>query len=135
MKIIFKKELFEKMKNHAVKESPNESCGIIAGTGEIAQKIYEMANTSQNPQTCYFMAPKEQLKIFKEMRKEGLELLGIYHSHINLPAYPSKRDVDLANYPDAFYVIIRVDEKEVKEIRAFKIMEGKIEEAEIYVEE
>jgi len=135
MKVIFKKDFVEKIISHAVKESPNECCGIIAGTGEMVKKIYEMSNTSQNPQTCYFMDPKEQLKIFKEMRKEGLELLGIYHSHINLPAYPSKRDVELANYPDAFYVIIRVDGKEVKEIRAFKIREGKIEEAEIYVEE
>ncbi len=135
MKMVLKKEVFERMKAHSIREYPNEACGIIGGNGEMAKKVYEMSNISQSPQTCYFMDPKEQLKVFKELRKEGLELVGIYHSHINAPAYPSKRDIELANYPDVFYLILRLEEKEVKEIRAFKIKEGKIEEAELNVEE
>ncbi|MCM8787422.1 MAG: Mov34/MPN/PAD-1 family protein, partial [Candidatus Omnitrophica bacterium] len=103
------------------------------------KKVYKMTNVSENPETCYFMNPEEQLKVFKEMRKLGLEMIGIYHSHANSPAYPSQRDCELAFYPEADYLIISCSFNIQRsmfnepEVRAFKITEGKIQEEKIII--
>lgn len=100
---------------------------------KIVTKVYKMVNTSENPETCYFMEPTEQLKVFKEMRHLRIEMLGIYHSHSQTPAYPSQRDCEMAFYPEASYVIISLKDFNKPEVRAFKIIEGKIEEEKIVV--
>ena len=100
---------------------------------KIVSKVYKMTNTSDNPETCYFMKPEEQLKVFKEMRQSGIEMLGIYHSHSQSPAYPSQRDCEMAFYPEVDYVIISLKDYNNPEIRAFKIIEGKIDEEKIII--
>jgi proteasome lid subunit RPN8/RPN11 len=81
-----KKEIREAIIEHAQREYPKEACGILAGRIDQRSpvkvyqitRIYKMANVSENPQTCYFIEPKEQLRVFKEMRHQELELVGIY---------------------------------------------------------
>lgn len=110
---------------------PKEACGILAGKNGKAEKVYCMANVSEDPMHCYFMDPKEQLSVFKEMRNNGQELLGIYHSHAYVDAYPSKRDIELAYYPEASYIIVSFKDTDNPSVRSFKIMDGKIEEEKI----
>ena len=57
----------------------------------------------------------------KKMREADEELFAIYHSHPAAPATPSITDLELAAYPDAFYLIISLSTKGVLEMRAFKI--------------
>jgi proteasome lid subunit RPN8/RPN11 len=96
---------------------------------KIVSKVYKMTNASESPETCYFMKPEQQLKVFKEMRQLGIEMLGIYHSHPSGPTYPSQKDVEMAFYPEVDYVIVSLKDFNNPEIRAFKITEGKIEES------
>ncbi len=101
------------------------------------KKIYKMKNISEVPESCYFMSPEEQFKVFKEIRGENLELVAIYHSHTNSPAYPSKRDVELAFYPEVVYLIISMINFNEPEIRGFKIQQeiNKIDEVTIKVKD
>lgn len=114
--------------NHVGEDAKREVCGILAGQGDKIAKIYKMRNTAETPALCYFMDPKEQFKVMKEMRAAGQEMLAIYHSHVESESYPSKTDVELAYYPEAFYVIISP-----KGMRAFRIVENKITEEEIKI--
>ena len=41
-----------------------------------------------------------------EIDDEGLDLVGIYHSHVSSPAYPSRTDAEQAFWPEAIYVIV-----------------------------
>lgn len=79
------------------------------------------------------MDPKEQFSAMKEMRREGLDMVAIYHSHPGSPAYPSAKDVSLAFYPDSLYIIAGLSDKDRPEVRAFEIVEGKVSEAQIEV--
>ena len=97
--------IFQKMINHALRESPLECCGILAGKGRTVRRLYEMMNRDSST-TTYRVAPEEQLKVFSEMEKEGLDMLAIYHSHPDTIPFPSVSDVRLAFYPDVVYVII-----------------------------
>lgn len=133
--IYLEKKYLQEIVEHCKGEYPKESCGIIAGKEKRVTKIYRMKNVSENPEICYFMEPKEQIKIFKEMRQLETELIGIYHSHSNSPAYPSQRDIDLAHYAEASYIIISLKDFNNPEVRAFKIKDGEIEEEKIIISE
>lgn len=130
--LILKEKLFEQILRQCNSELPNEACGILAGKGGRVEKAYEMVNTDKSPST-FFMDAEEQLKIMKEMRNLGLEMAGIYHSHVASPAYPSSHDLELAFYPDTSYVIVSLKDRENPKIKSFKITEGKITEEEIKI--
>lgn len=127
-----KKEFFEQIVKHCIMEFPNEACGILAGREGIVKKAYPMVNTDKSPQS-FLMDPKEQLKVNKEMRALGLEMLGIYHSHVASAAYPSGHDVEMAFYPDVFYVIFSLQDKDNPLARAFKIQDSRITEEELRI--
>ena len=131
--LTLKKDLLEKIFKQIKEEFPNESCGILAGKNDRAEKVYEMTNTDKSPAT-YFMDAKEQLLVMKDMRNLGLEMVGIYHSHVASPAYPSAHDVELTFYPEVSYVIISLKDKDNPTVRSFKIEEGKIAEEEVKIE-
>lgn len=139
MLYLSKKQL-EELVEHSKRESPNEACGILAGKTCVEQnqgdkkvdKIYQMTNVKPSPQT-FFMDSKEQLKVMKEIRNLGLEMVGIYHSHLETEAYPSAHDVELAFYPEASFVIVSIKDKDNPSIRSFKIIEEKISEEEVKI--
>ena len=113
--------------HHAKIEYPNEACGILAGTDNAVLKVYQMTNVNNSPDS-YFMIPKEQLRVMKDIRQLNYEFIGIYHSHPNTEAYPSKRDVDMAYYPEAVYVIISLKDRDKPDVKAFRIIDGNIKE-------
>src|SRR3989304_365429 len=100
--LVLQKDSLQTIVVQCKKELPNEACGILAGKDKTVKKVYSMTNTDRSPST-FFMDAKQQLKVMKEIRNLGLEMLGIYHSHVASLAYPSARDVELAYYPEVSY--------------------------------
>lgn len=127
-----KRELFVQIVKHCKEELPDEACGILAGKGSSVEKAYEMVNADKSPEN-FIMDPAEQLKVMKELRNLGLEMVGIYHSHVASEAYPSARDIELAFYPEARYCIVTLKDKDNPRMRAFRIKEGKISEEEVSI--
>lgn len=128
-----KKLHLSEMVQHCQKDYPNEACGILAGKEGKVEKIYRMVNADKSAKT-FLMDPREQLKVMKEIRSLGLEMVGIYHSHPETAAYPSAHDVALAYYPDASYVIVSLKDKDKPNIRLFKIVEEVITEEALKIE-
>ena len=127
------KNQVDELIKHSKREFPNEACGILAGKEGKVEKIYRMVNADKSAKT-FLMDPREQLKVMKEIRSLGLEMVGIYHSHPETAAYPSAHDVALAYYPDASYVIVSLKDKDNPNIRLFKIVEGVITEETLKIE-
>jgi len=126
----------EAMIEHARQEFPNECCGLLAGLQGRVELLLRGQNVDHSPYT-YHLDPKEQLQLFKEMDARGLDLLGIYHSHTQSAAYPSRTDVAQAYYPDAAYVIVSLREPDAVadavDVRSFRIRDGLITEEELLV--
>ena len=122
----------EEMIRHARREYPNEACGLLAGKDGRVEKVYQMTNAEHSPVT-YRLDPEEQYRTFTEIEEEGWELLAIYHSHSHSPAYPSATDLELAFYPDSLYLIISLADRARPTIRAFRIVEGVIEEESVEI--
>ncbi len=91
-----------------------------------------MTNADHSPVT-YRLDPEEQFRAFTEIEDKGWELLAIYHSHSHSPAYPSATDLELAFYPDALYLIISLADRDRPTIRAFRIVEGMVEEERVEI--
>ena len=122
-----RKQIVERMVGEAKRTPAEECCGLLAGReGEITE-IFPATNALASA-TEFEIAPEELFRIFRAMRETGLEHLGIYHSHPQGPEVPSPRDVAQAFYPEAAYFVIW------KEVRAFAIRDGKVDELEIKVE-
>jgi [CysO sulfur-carrier protein]-S-L-cysteine hydrolase len=114
------KQFYDAMIEQALTEYPNECCGLLAGKHGRVSRIYKMTNTQHSP-INYLMDPREQFAAFKDLRKKGLELLAIYHSHPHTQAYPSKTDVRLAYYPEAAYLIFSLADKTKPVLNAYRI--------------
>jgi proteasome lid subunit RPN8/RPN11 len=120
-------DLIDEMVAHAREDLPNECCGIVAANDGRAVKVFKAANAEASP-VRYGLDPREQYKIMMEIDREGWTLGGIYHSHTRSPAYPSQTDVNLAFYPDAIYLIVSLQDAHQPDVRAFRILDGEIEE-------
>ena len=124
-------EHISRLIKEAKRAYPNEACGILAGgKDQRIEAVYPLTNIEPSSAT-YFADPKEQVQVMKQLREEGREIVGIYHSHPDGEAYPSERDVELALWPDSFYLIISLKDMDEPVIKAFRIRKGKIKEEEI----
>jgi len=104
-----------------------ECCGLLAGSDGIITGIFPATNALASP-TSYDVAPKELFQLFRRMREEGLEHLGIYHSHPATENVPSPRDIELAAYPNEAYFIISLLPAAPQPVRAFSIRGGQVRE-------
>jgi [CysO sulfur-carrier protein]-S-L-cysteine hydrolase len=112
---------------HARAEAPRECCGVIAGRDGRPTRLYRLTN--QEPGVDRYLIDDEQLyRVYREIEDGGDELLAIYHSHPVSPAYPSKTDVALAFWQDAYYVICSLEQPDAPVLRAFRIVDERITE-------
>lgn len=125
---VFFKEIVE----HGLREFPNEACGLIASSDGVPVKVYAMRNADASP-ASYRLDGKEQLRVFDEIDAGGWELYGIYHTHTHSEAYPSDTDQHLAFYPDTWYLILSLTDRDNPVLRAFRINDSEIEEEELTV--
>jgi [CysO sulfur-carrier protein]-S-L-cysteine hydrolase len=112
--------------------STHERCGLLAGRDGTITTVLPACNVLASP-TTYEIAPQELFTIFRKIRAENLDLLGIYHSHPQTENIPSPKDVAHAYYPDAIYFIISPQSDAPKPIRAFRIRGGNFTELSIEV--
>jgi proteasome lid subunit RPN8/RPN11 len=125
-------EILEEMLRHARSELGLECCGLLAGLGGVITKIFPAKNSLASP-TAYEIAPQELFQLFRRMREEGLEHLGLYHSHLSGENVPSPRDIEQAYYPHEAYFIITLQPGAPHPVRAFSICDGHVEELEVGV--
>jgi proteasome lid subunit RPN8/RPN11 len=124
----------DEMIAHAREDDPNECCGIIAGKDGAATKLYRAINAEASPYR-YNVDPKDLLRIYRDLDEHGWDVLVIYHSHTHTEAYPSGTDIRLAAWPDAYYVLVSLQDKNNPVVRAFTIHDGKVEEEELRIGE
>lgn len=129
--VTFRNEQIQEIIAHAQAEAPLEAGGLLAGSGATIERVYPMENTDRS-ETSFLLNPEEQYRVFVEIEELGYELAGIYHSHPHSDAYPSARDMEMAYYPEAVYVIVSLAGPH-PEIRAFRIRDGVASEEEITV--
>lgn len=117
---------YKKILEYAVKELPNEACGLIAGVVEdgvkAVREVYLLTNVDASREH-FSMDPREQLDAVKDMRAKGFRQFGNWHSHPESPSRPSEEDKRLAHDPEADYLILSLQDREHPVLNAFRIKE------------
>jgi proteasome lid subunit RPN8/RPN11 len=127
------RRLFDELVAHARADAPNECCGMIASRDGEAVAVHRATNTAASP-LRYVIDGKEQYQIQTAIEDAGLDLGAIYHSHTRSAPEPSETDINLAFYPEALYVIVGVKD-EMPDVRAWRIVDGKVTPAPLEVVE
>jgi len=132
LKLEIPTNIFERMVAQAKALAPIETCGILAGKDNKAEKLFEMTN-ADNRSDHFMMEPKEQFTVVKNIRSADLEMLAIYHSHPETPARPSAEDIRLALTPDVIYVIVSLQDANDANVKGFLIENSTVTEVPVKV--
>lgn len=124
------KEQLQGMIAHAALHAPLEACGLLAGRDAKVEKILCVQNQAQSP-VRYVMDPIEQLHAFEWIDSNGMDLLGIFHSHPTGPETVSPTDIAEAAYAVVYIILARVDGE--WRARAFWIENGGFHEVSLQV--
>lgn len=124
-------ELRTGMVNHARQEAPRECCGVLIGHTGCPERFLPLRNVAVGNR-FYEIDPAQLIDLeFRVLPRDDSEIVAIYHSHPESPAYPSQTDIELAFWPEAIYLICSLEDAENPVIRGFQIREGNVSEAEL----
>jgi proteasome lid subunit RPN8/RPN11 len=111
----------EAMHRHALDGYPYEACGLLVGdpSSSKVMRFVPCTNVAESARV-YTIDPKEHLRAELAAERDGLEVIGVMHSHTHSEAYPSPTDVAQAVDPNWHYVIVTL-KREIPEARSFHI--------------
>lgn len=98
--------VLDEMIGYASNRVPLEACGLLAGKDDRVEGMIGVLNQAQSEER-FVMEPYEQLKAFQRIESNGLELLGIFHSHPAGPETASPADIDEAAYEVTHIILSR----------------------------
>ena len=125
--------LLDEVIAHARAEAPNECVGVIASRDGEAVAVHRATNAAASP-LRYEIDAKELFTLHEAIDSAGLDLGAIYHSHTRSAPEPSQTDINLAFYPEAVYIIVGLAGEEA-DVRAWRIVDGKVSETALEVED
>jgi proteasome lid subunit RPN8/RPN11 len=103
------------LRQHGEETYPHECCGVLLGRFEddgakTILRIARCGNTREDsPHNRYHIDPKELIRIQREGRERGEDIVGFYHSHPDHPARWSSTDLAEAHWFGCSYVITSVE--------------------------
>lgn len=126
------KAVYDELIRAAEASAPNEACGIVAGRGDCGTDFYAMTNADASP-VHFSMIPAEQFDAVRDIRKNGLSMLGIFHSHPLTPARMSDEDLHLALTPGVIHIIMSLASPDGPVIRGYEVDDEGTKEIEVTI--
>lgn len=160
------KQILDDLVAHARELDPYECCGFLAGTNNTVTRLYRIKNVvsldgaaqaasfddakiehlsrlspEERAEIAFIMDAQEMFQAVKDMRKQGLTLQVVYHSHPHDPARPSVTDIKIANEWEEnwsrlnltlpIYLLVSLMDKVRPDVRAYWIKNGSVSPASI----
>lgn len=119
------------MIGHVYDGYPLEACGLLVGRDNRVTRFVPCANTAASAR-IYAIDGRELLRAELAAQDDGLEIIGVVHSHTHSEPYPSPTDVAHAPDPGWHYVIVSL-KREAPETRSYRIVDGGIAEEPVAV--
>jgi [CysO sulfur-carrier protein]-S-L-cysteine hydrolase len=91
---------------------PNESCAFLLGLNDKVVKILPMRNIDESPVT-FSIEPAELLHAYNLAENEGVEVIGIFHSHPARP-WPSSTDIKFMEINPVIWLIYSTTQSQLK---------------------
>jgi [CysO sulfur-carrier protein]-S-L-cysteine hydrolase len=132
------RQLLDELVAHVLEDRANEICGVVAVEGDRpagsrrAVAVHRAANMYRSP-LRFEIEPMELFRLNTEIEDAGLELGGIYHSHVRSEPYPSQTDINYAaGWPGVEWIIVGLATREPL-VRSFLIEDGAVRDVELEV--
>jgi proteasome lid subunit RPN8/RPN11 len=121
--------IYGELQTHGEETYPHECCGVLLGKSEGGVNAVEAAVRAGNTRidsahNRYNIAPQELIKIQRQGRERGWDIVGFYHSHPDHPAQWSQTDFAEAHWLGCSYVITSVDHGVAKQTNSFRLSGG-----------
>jgi [CysO sulfur-carrier protein]-S-L-cysteine hydrolase len=108
-----------------IRALPNEGCGLLLGTVEgVVHEVVASSNVADSAKV-YEIDPIVLLQASRRADAEGLEVIGVFHSHTHSEAYPSPTDIRQAPDPTWHYVLISLRDSPA-DLQSFRIIDGEV---------
>ncbi len=126
------KPQFDELRAHGAETYPHECCGVLLGRMDddrrVVSEIVRCGNTREDrPQDRYHIDPRDLVRIQRQGRERGLDIVGFYHSHPDHPARWSQTDLAEAHWIGCSYVITSVEKGKAVTTNSFALL-GSTEE-------
>ena len=119
------------LRRHGEETYPNECCGVLLGRmdadgSRVVTSTARCGNTrTDSPENRYNIDPRELVRIQREGRERGEDIVGFYHSHPDHPAQWSQTDLTEAQLQFAGrYVITSVEKGKAAVTNSFLELSG-----------
>ncbi len=127
------RSLLDTIVEHAVRDAPNECCGVVAAREGDATAAHALENLAASP-FRFEIDGLTLMRVIDELEDAGEELGAIYHSHTRSAPYPSQTDVNFAAlWPGVEWLIVSVSKNDEPEVRSYIIEGGAIRDAELEI--
>jgi proteasome lid subunit RPN8/RPN11 len=118
---------YASLRRHGEETYPHECCGVLLGQmNEDGTRSVTTAARAGNTRTDsahnrYNIDPKELIRIQREGRERGEDIIGFYHSHPDHPAQWSQTDLADAHWFSCSYVITSVEKGKAVLTNSFEL--------------
>jgi proteasome lid subunit RPN8/RPN11 len=115
------------LRRHGEETYPHECCGVLLGETEEdgikrVRATIRCGNTrTDSPQNRYNIDPRELVRIQREARERGHDIVGFYHSHPDCPARWSQTDLAEAHWIGCSYVITSIEKGRAEQTNSFEL--------------
>jgi proteasome lid subunit RPN8/RPN11 len=132
-------QIYNAIRHHGEEIYPHECCGVLLGRSADSVNVVEVAVRAGNTRTDsahnrYNIAPQELIRIQRQARERGLDIVGFYHSHPDHPAQWSQTDFAEAHWLGCSYVITAVEKGVARQTNSF-LLTGTSEENKAFEDE
>jgi proteasome lid subunit RPN8/RPN11 len=118
---------YEALRQHGEETYPHECCGVLLGRmdddgARVVITTARAGNTrTDSAHNRYNIDPKDLIRIQREGRDRGEDIIGFYHSHPDHPAQWSQTDLAEAHWFGCSYVITAVEKGKAAITNSFEL--------------
>jgi len=118
---------YESLRQHGEETYPHECCGVLLGQIDddgvrTVTSVARAGNTrTDSAHNRYNIDPKDLIRIQREGRGRGEDIIVFYHSHPDHPAHWSSTDLAEAHWFGCSYVITSVEKGKAVLTNSFEL--------------
>ena len=125
--LLIPQSAFNDLRSHGEETYPHECCGVLLGRMEDEERqvveTVRCGNTrNDRPQDRYHIDPRELVRIQRQGRERGLDIVGFYPSHPDHPARWSQTDLAEAHWMGCSYIITSVEKGRAVTTNSFALL-------------
>ena len=137
--LLIPQSAYNEIRRHGEQTYPHECCGVLLGSSEGDRREVRATVRCGNTRTDaahnrYHIDPRDLVRIQREARQAGHDIVGFYHSHPDHPARWSTTDLAEAHWIGCSYVITSVERGHAAATNSFALA-GSGEEDKHFVDE